>query len=263
MSAASSGAPIITRSISGHCGRFERRADQQQHRQVDDREADAAAPRPGRAGGATSTTSASASTQARRLQPITGPRRVETTAIRAPRVSIAAGSTDPSVRIACPVIWSGTASAEEFEDRRGDVGRGDVAVRAGGVGGEVAVEAAAGDPDRDRLVGLPGRRGDRDHEAARAQERRGLGGLAEPGFLDIEESARFADRRRRSACRIPDRRAGRRPRLRRRRRRRFARRLDQAGRVRFRPAPIRPVRRFLEPGSARARRGGSGGSSWS
>ena len=45
-----------------------------------------------------------------RLQPITGPRRAETTGIRLASASIAAGSTEPSVRIACPVIWSGTAA---------------------------------------------------------------------------------------------------------------------------------------------------------
>ena len=47
--------------------------------------------------------------QTSRLIPITGPRRSEITAIRAPSDSIAAASTEPSARIACPDICDGTA----------------------------------------------------------------------------------------------------------------------------------------------------------
>ena len=47
--------------------------------------------------------------QASRLSPITGPRRWEITAIRAPSDAIAATSTEPSLRIGCPDISDGTS----------------------------------------------------------------------------------------------------------------------------------------------------------
>ena len=116
----------------GVLGRFERGAGEQHQRQVDDGEAEQPHPDRGeRASGEQDEERRGRATQARMLRPITGPRRCEITAIRAPRDSIAAGSTEPSVRIGCPDICDGIGDAEAFEDRRRDVGREDVAVRAG------------------------------------------------------------------------------------------------------------------------------------
>ena len=53
---------------------------------------------------------------------------------------------------AVPTSARGIGDPEVLEDRRRHVGREDVAVHPGAVGGEVAVEAAPGDADRDRLV---------------------------------------------------------------------------------------------------------------
>ncbi len=59
-----------------------------------------------------------------------------------------------------PGHFRGDVGSEVVEDRRRDVGREDIAVRAGAVGGQVAVEAPPGDPDRQRGFRPAGGTGD-------------------------------------------------------------------------------------------------------
>src|ERR1700679_2934451 len=76
----------------------------------------------------------------------------------------------------------GHREAEEFEDRRRDVGREHVAVGPRRVRGEVAVVALTRDPHRDRLVALVGGVRDRDDELMWAGMASGHGGLMERAF---------------------------------------------------------------------------------
>ena len=125
--------------------------------------------------------------QIRALMPITEPRRSTIEARRSSSETTAAMSRSPSARIGSPAISDGTGDAEALQDRRRDVGREHVAAQPGAVGGEVAVEAAARDPDRQLLVGLGRRALEGDQQVVAAQRAREA---AEVGDLDVADADR-------------------------------------------------------------------------
>ena len=96
--------------------------------------------------------SAASRNQAIMLRRTTGPRRFETTFMRSARSCTAPASRSPSLRIGLPLISLGLLDPVALEDRRRQVGREHESRGAGGVGGEVPVEALARGPDRQHLA---------------------------------------------------------------------------------------------------------------
>ena len=143
--------------------------------------------------------------QASRLNPITGPRRSEITAIRAPSVTTAAASTSPSPGSAAPTS-ARDLDPEPFEDRRRDVGGEHVSVEPGAVRGQVAGEPPPGDPDRQRPVFTGGGRSiaisrsfpaKPAHQGRAAAQRSDANRARHPSPLSVQPANRLDLRRRR------------------------------------------------------------------
>ncbi len=149
--------------------RLERRADQQQQRQIDDREPDHPNPRPGGPAPRYS------HRQSERDQPdgeANPDHRPPSRGDR--RQPISEGDHRPHIDRALranrlPRHLRGHRDPEPMQDRRRDVGREHVPVQPSAVGSQVPVEPMPGDSDRQRLVVGRRRRLDRDQEIVAAQ----------------------------------------------------------------------------------------------
>ena len=164
MSQASSGETDDRQRDFDPLARLDRGAEEEHQRQVDDAQPDhldgpAGSAAPERRGGDPEGEEPGQESEAdHRPAPLRDHRHPVAEGFDRGRIDLALGADR------LPRHLVGDRDSEAVEDRRRDVGREDVAVEPGAVGGQVAVEAGAGDSDRQLPVLRRRRPLDRDHE---------------------------------------------------------------------------------------------------